>query len=102
MERLREIDPLSEAHNAVVIAWRDALGIGSKVRVQQIIERADLIQELRDALLAVAEERARPSSISAKRLGRWLMRMDGKISDSGLRIVHAGIAHGYLLWTLTA
>jgi hypothetical protein len=58
----------------VVIAWRDALGIGSKLQVQQIIERAALIQELRNALLAVAEERARPGFISAKRLGWWLKK----------------------------
>ena len=99
MDRLRENDPLREAHTAVVIAWRDALGIGSKLQVQQIIERAALIQELRNALLAVAEERARPGFISAKRLGWWLKKMDGKISN-GLRIVCAGTAQGYPLWTL--
>jgi len=100
MERLRENDPAREAHTAVVIAWRDALGIGSKVQVQQIIERANLIQELRNALLAVAEERSRPGFISAKRLGWWLGKMDGKIS-SGLRIVRAGVTCGYPLWSLT-
>jgi hypothetical protein len=99
MDRLRENDPLREAHTAVVIAWRDALGIGSKVQVQQIIERASLIQELRNALLAVAEERARPGFISAKRLGWWLGKMSGKISG-GLRIVRAGVTHGYPLWKL--
>jgi hypothetical protein len=101
MERLREYDPLREAHTAVVIAWRDALGIGSKVQVQKIMERANLIQELRNALLVVAEERSRPGFISAKRLGWWLGKMEGKIS-SGLRIVRAGSLHGYPLWTLKA
>ena len=101
MDRLRENDPLREAHIAVVIAWRDALGIGSKVQVLQIIERANLIQELRNALLVVAEERARPGFISAKRLGWWLGKMDGKISN-GLRIVRAGITAGYPLWSLVA
>jgi hypothetical protein len=102
MDRLRENDPLREAYTAVVVAWRDALGIGSKVQVQQIIERANLIQELRNALLAVAEERARPGFISARRLGWWLGKMDGKISDCGLRIVRAGTVHGgYPLWNLT-
>jgi hypothetical protein len=67
--------------------------------VPQIIERAALIQELRNALLAIAEERARPGVISAKRLGRWLKKMDGKISH-GLRIVRAGLVHGYPLWRL--
>ena len=101
MERLRENDPLREAHTAVVIAWRDALGIGSKVQVQKIMERANLIQELRNALLVVAEERSRPGFISAKRLGWWLGKMDGKISG-GLRIVRAGTVHGYPLWSLKA
>ena len=99
MDRLRENDPLREAHTAVVIAWRDALGIGSKLQVQQIIERAALIQELQNALIAVAEERARPGFISAKRLGWWLKKMDGKISN-GLRIVCAGATQGCALWTL--
>jgi hypothetical protein len=103
MDRLRANDPLREEHAAVVIAWRDALGIGSKVVMQQILERANLIRELRDALLDVAGERARPDVISAKRLARWLVRMDGKISDSGLRIVRVGTVHGgYALWSLTA
>jgi hypothetical protein len=102
MDRLREDDPIREEHAAVVIAWRDALGIGSKLQVQQIVERANLIQELRNALLSVAEERVRPGFISLKRLGRWLKRMDGKISDNGLRIVRAGTAHGYTLWSLMA
>jgi len=101
MDRLRENDPLREAHTAVVIAWRDALGIGSKVQVPQIIERANLIQELRNALLVVAEERTRPGFISAKRLGWWLGKMDGKISH-GLRLVRAGTTCGYALWSLTA
>jgi hypothetical protein len=101
MDRLRENDPLREAHTAVVIAWRDALGIGSKVQVQQIIERAALIQELRNALLAVAQERTRPGFISAKQLGAWLRKMDGKISG-GLRIVYAGNFSGYPLWSLVA
>jgi hypothetical protein len=101
MDRLRENDPLREAHTAVVIAWRDALGIGSKVQVQQILERAGLIHELRNALLMVAEERARPGFISAKRLGWWLGKMDGKVSGCGLRIARAGTLHGgYPLWNL--
>ena len=101
MDRLRENDPLREAHAAVVIAWRDALGIGSKVQVPQILERANLIQELRNALLVIAEERGRPGFISARRLGGWLAKMEGKIS-SGLRIVRAGTLHGYAFWSLTA
>ncbi len=88
MDGVRENDPLREEHTAMVIAWRDALGIGSKLQVQQIIERANLIQELRNALLTVAEERTRPGFISARRLGWWLGKMDGKIS-SGLRIIRA-------------
>jgi hypothetical protein len=101
MDRLRENDPLREAHTAVIIAWRDALGIGSKLDVLQILERANLIQELRNALLAVAEENKRPGFISTRRLGWWLGKMDGKISD-GLRIVRAGAMRGYTLWSLTA
>jgi deoxyuridine 5'-triphosphate nucleotidohydrolase len=101
MDRLRENDPLREAHTAVVIAWRDALGIGSKLEVPQILERAKLIQELRNALLVVAEENKRPGFISARRLGWWLGKMDGKISN-GLRIVRAGAMRGYTLWSLTA
>jgi putative DNA primase/helicase len=98
--QLYENDPLREEHTAVVIAWRDALGIGSKLRVQQIVERANLMQELRNALLEVAEERSRPGFISLKRFGWWLKGVDGKVSDNGLRIVRAGSADGYPLWSL--
>ena len=101
MDRLRENDPLREAHTAVVIAWRDALGSGSKLEEPQILEGANLIPELLNALLGVAEENTRPGFISARRLGWWLGKMDGKISN-GLRIVRAGAMRGYTLWSLTA
>ena len=102
MDQLHENDPVQEAHAAVVIAWRDALGISTTVRVQQIIERASLIQELRNVLIMVAEDRRRPGFVSHERLGRWLKKMNGKVSDGGLRIVHVGISDGYSLWSLVA
>jgi putative DNA primase/helicase len=84
MDPLREKDPSRIAHETVVLAWRDAFGIGTEVRAQQLLERANLSQELRSALLEVAEERTRSGFISPKRLGRWLAKVEGEISN-GLR-----------------
>ena len=85
----------------MVLAWRDALGIGSKLEVPLILERAKY-KELQNALLAVAEENKRPGSISARRLGWWLGKMDGKMSN-GLRIVRAWrYARIHALESLTA
>jgi hypothetical protein len=44
--------------------WERIRGHFPEEDMQQIIERANLIQELRNALLAVAEERSRPGFIS--------------------------------------
>ena len=100
MEQLYEGDPLREAHEAVVLAWRDVIGLGSEVHAQQVIDRSNLLQELRTALLAVAEEQTSRGFISAKRLGRWLTKVDGKICQK-LRIVRVGKSMGHTLWKLT-
>jgi hypothetical protein len=39
------------------------------------------------------------SSPTKQKSYRWLKKMDGKISN-GLRIVRAGLIHGYPLWRL--
>jgi Bifunctional DNA primase/polymerase, N-terminal len=97
--QLYETDPLQEEHTAVVIAWRDALGIGSEVTVQQVIERASLIQELRNALLAVAAERGNAEFISPSRLGKWLSRVKNRVSSDGLRITRR-MLDGRSIWKL--
>jgi hypothetical protein len=99
--QLYETDPLQEEYTAVVIAWRDALGIGSEVTVQQVIERASLIQELRNALLVVAAERGNTKSISPDRLGKWLNRMKDRVSDEGLRFSRRTL-QGRTIWKLTS
>jgi hypothetical protein len=99
MQQLYEGDPAREAHEAVVLAWRDAITIGTEVHAQQIIDRSNLIQELRTALLVVAEERNSRGFINAKRLGRWLTKVEGKICHN-LRIVRAGKYLGHTLWKL--
>jgi putative DNA primase/helicase len=75
MEQLYKGDPARQAHEAVVFTWRDYIGIGSEVLAQYVIDRALLIQELRTALLAVAEDRNAHGFISAKRLGHGWPRL---------------------------
>jgi hypothetical protein len=79
MERLYEGDPARESHEAMIVTWRDQLGIRSEFHAQQLIERSILNQDLRTALLAVAQEANTNGIISAKRLGRWLKKVHGKI-----------------------
>jgi putative DNA primase/helicase len=101
MEELRERDPAWEAFNALIISWRDYLGIGCELHAQQVIDRSVLIQELRTALLAIAEDRKSSGFISAKRLGRYLVSIEDKVTH-GLRITRSSRkSMGHALWKLT-
>jgi hypothetical protein len=53
----------------MIVIWRDHLNIGSEFHAQQLIDRSLLNQELRNALLNVAQVPNSNGVISAKRLG---------------------------------
>ena len=83
----------------MIVIWRDHLNIGSEFHAQQLVERSRFNQELRDALLAVAQAQNSSGVISTKRLGRWLKRVDGKICQ-GLCIKRSRILAGHTMWRL--
>ena len=99
MEQLYQGDPLREEHETMIVIWRDHLNIGSEFHAQQLVERSLFNQELRDALLAVAQAQNSSGVISTKRLGRWLKRVDGKICQ-GLCIKRSRILAGHTMWRL--
>ncbi len=101
MERLYEGDPARESHEVMIVTWRDQLGISAEFHAQQLIERSVLNQDLRLALLAVAQEANTNGIISAKRLGHWLKKVDGKICQ-GLCITRSRTSAGYTMWKLAS
>jgi Bifunctional DNA primase/polymerase, N-terminal len=104
-------NPDRQKHEALVLAWLDHFGIGTVVTVRELIEASahsqfllqqpSTSQRLYDALLAVAEDHRHRGSVSTDRLGRWLNKVSGKY-EHGMRIVRAGIQHGYPRWQLSS
>jgi hypothetical protein len=98
--KVRGNDPEQEALEAVVMQWRDHLGIGRRHTVQEVIERAINTRDFFNALLAIAESRGSGSVISNERLGRWLHKIEGKFAG-GLRLSQDGKSMGYPRWRLS-
>jgi hypothetical protein len=98
VNKLRANDPAREALVAVLLQWRDHLGIGAPCTVQEVIARAVNVPEFYIALMNVAASKS-GGSVNNDRLGRWLKRVEGEINN-GLRLVCAGIRSGYPIWSL--
>ena len=98
--KVRGHDPEQEALEAVVMQWRDHLGIDRRHTVQEVIERAINMRDFYNALLAIAESRGSGSVISNDRLGRWLHKVEGKFAG-GLRLSQDGRSMGYPRWRLS-
>ena len=101
MERLYQGDPARESHEVMIVTWRDHFGLGTEFHAQQLIDRSLLNQDLRTALLNVAQEKNTSGIISAKRLGMWLKKVDGKICQK-MCIVRSRISAGYTMWKLVS
>ena len=69
MEQLYQGDPLREEHETMIVIWRDHLDIGSEFHAQQLVERSLFNQELREALLAVAQAQTAAASSAPNGLG---------------------------------
>jgi hypothetical protein len=95
---VRENDPALDALRAVLLQWKEELGINSAHTVQQVIGRAINVSSFYTALLNVAASKT-GGVVSNERLGRWFKRIQGKIVN-GLRLQQRGNAHGYPLWEL--
>jgi putative DNA primase/helicase len=96
--KVREDDPKRAALLAVLIQWREAIGVNMVRTVGEIINVAITYPEFLAALLTVASNRS-ATVVSNDRLGRWLKQNEGKIA-AGLSLVRAGNTHGYPLWQL--
>jgi hypothetical protein len=97
--KTRENDLELEALEAVVMQWKDHLGINKRHTVQEVIERAINVRDFWNALLAVAESRGGGGVISNDRLGRWLRKIESKFAG-GLRLLRDGSLSGYPCWRL--
>jgi hypothetical protein len=98
--KVRGNDPEQEALEAVIMQWKDHLGIDKKHTVQEVIERAINVRDFWNALLAIAESRSGGGMISNERFGRWLRKIEGKFAG-GLRLLQDGSSKGYSKWRLS-
>src|SRR5262249_15556522 len=100
MESVRERDPWREAHRAVVIQWKEILGVGIGCRysASEIIARAEIVAAFHTALMGVAADRS-GARVSPIAFSRWLKRNENKIMDR-LAFVKAGIHNGFQTWAL--
>jgi putative DNA primase/helicase len=77
-ETARAEDPILSTLSAVMIAWRDSVGLDKPLSAGDLKACADLpaYPELHAALLSVAGDR---STIDTRRLGQWLGKYKGRI-----------------------
>jgi putative DNA primase/helicase len=107
MEASYESNVDREALRIVLLAWRDHVNSRADSSAQQVIDQANQMgalgtyrfPALREALLLVAEEHGRPGVLSAKRLGWWLRKVNGRPCDE-LRLIKVRGPHGHPRWRL--
>jgi hypothetical protein len=91
-------DPKVLTHAAIMTQWREYIGLGCELKIQEIINRSLNARELHTALMNVAVAR-NGIVLSPDRLGRWLNQVNGKIVG-GTFIEKTRILEGYPLWRL--
>jgi putative DNA primase/helicase len=96
--KVRDRDPKRAALNAVLMQWREHIGIGRPYTVQQVINAAVNVVEFHAALLSVAVA-GNSSMVSNERLGRWFKKVEGQIVE-GLTLSQEGMRTGYSTWCL--
>lgn len=98
VSKVRANDPQRDLLTAVIMQWRQNLGLATKYTVQDVIGRAVNVPSFYNALLAVAASRT-GGSISNANLGRWLKRIQGKVVNR-LSLIQDGNSFGYPQWKL--
>jgi hypothetical protein len=101
---LRGVDPIAAALANVVQSWRDAVGVGTAITVQGLIEMADRVEvtgaprypDLHDALHEVAGD---GRDVNVRRLGKWLARHVDRVIDRH-RIERSHIVRHVQAWRL--
>ncbi|MFL5266979.1 MAG: hypothetical protein ACJ8AH_10355 [Stellaceae bacterium] len=89
METLRSEDPAGAERHAVFDAWKSAIGVGKDraTLTADVIEKAAHSSALREALLAVAQQRFGEGRIDPKALGKWLSAQEKNIAAGGKLMV---------------
>jgi hypothetical protein len=77
---IREKDPALGELETILLQWEQVLGTSQAYTVREVISAAVKQVDLFDALAAVAMSRHGPT-LSGDRLGRWLSKNDGKVSN---------------------
>jgi hypothetical protein len=98
LAEVRNSDPHRDALIAVIMQWREHLGVDVKHTVQEVIGLAVNTPSFYTALMGVAASR-NGHMVSNPNLGRWLKRVQGKIVN-GVTLLQDGSIHGYPLWKL--
>src|SRR5262249_28446912 len=101
MNKVRDNDPKRAELGAVLVRWKEILGVGLVYTIQQIINAAINNTDLHAALVAVAAANRGGIIVSNDRLGRWLRKVEGKIVGD-LSLTREGIRDGHQLWKLTS
>jgi hypothetical protein len=96
IEDTRKRDPELGELAVVLMQWEGALGTSAAYMVQQVITRAIGDPDFFNALAEVALSR-QGLTLNNHRLGRWLSRNEGRISND-LKLERGGNAGGYPLW----
>lgn len=104
MEQARKLDPERAACSELVRLWENVIGLDQRVTAAEIIKSANELKSqnefqvprLRELLIEQAGDNK--GGIDARRLGRWLQQINGRIYD-GFRIilVHKKAANRYAL-----
>jgi hypothetical protein len=96
--RVQADDPKLLDLTTVMTQWQEHLGTGAELTIPQIINRALNAHDLHVALLNVAAARS-GNVISNDRLGRWLKKVEGRITN-GMMLKCMRILDGYPVWSL--
>jgi hypothetical protein len=101
MKTVRENDPARAKLSAILEQWTKKLVVGTAYTIQDIITRAMVDADFFGALMAVAASR-QSNTISNDRLGRYLIKNNGKIVERSagkrLKLEKYSTAAGYMLW----
>ena len=98
--KLRDTDFKLVGLVAVLIQWREHIGLHRRTAARELIEIANPLADFKAALMAVAANR-RGDDISPERLGRWLKRHKNRVVD-GVMMAFDGVRGGVLFWKLVA
>ena len=98
IQKVKAGDPKVAALSAVTAQWREHIGLQTEVTVQQVINHSMNADDLRVALMNVAAAKS-GTGISNDRLGRWLIKNQGRIVN-GMSLRCPGSSNGYPTWKL--